>query len=157
MERVRFYLDTSVLGAVFDVEDARRLEATETLLDRIRKKNYHGYISNLTIAEVDMAPAEVKSGLFKILENADFVILEENRESLELAESYLKEKIIPIKYRDDARHIAIGVVNDLDAIVSWNYRHMVNFANKVKINAVNTKLGYKIIDIITPYEVVGNE
>lgn len=104
-----------------------------------------------------MAPAEVKSGLFKILENVDFVILEENRESLELAESYLKEKIIPIKYRDDARHIAIGVVNDLDAIVSWNYHHMVNFANKVKINAVNAKLGYKIIDIITPYEVVGNE
>lgn len=36
MKKLRFYLDTSVLGAVFDVEDARRLEATETLLDRIR-------------------------------------------------------------------------------------------------------------------------
>lgn len=64
--------------------------------------------------------------------------------------------MIPEKYRDDARHIAIGVVYDVDYIVSWNYKHMVNIAVRRLINSTNLRMGYKPIDIISPEEVTGD-
>lgn len=63
---------------------------------------------------------------------------------------------MPEKYRDDARHIAIGVVYDLDYIVSWNYKHMVNIAVRRLVDSVNIRLGYNPIEIISPEEVTGD-
>ena len=51
--------------------------------------------------------------------------------------AYLKERIVPEKYRDDGRHIAVAVVNDTDVIVTWNCRHMANIEKKRMFNAVN--------------------
>lgn len=68
---------------------------------------------------------------------------------------YLKTKIIPKKYRDDWRHIAVAVVNDADVIVSWNCRHMANIEKKRMFNTVNLLLGYRQVDIVTPMEVIG--
>jgi len=67
---------------------------------------------------------------------------------------YLQEGVVPAKFRDDARHIAVAVVNELDAVISWNYRHMVNIVTKRRVNAVNLKTGYKQIEILSPEEVL---
>lgn len=155
MRRLRFYLDTSVLGAIFDIEDPERVEATRRLIEKIRKKEYRGYLSNLSINEALKSPEDIKDELVDIIKETGFAFLEETSESAELAEAYLKEGIFPLKYRDDARHVAVAVVSDMDAIISWNYRHMVNFESKLKINSVNLKNGYKTIDIVTPLGVVG--
>ena len=43
-------------------------------------------------------------------------------------------------------------VDRLDCLVSWNFKHIVNF-DKIKLfNSINLKLGYSIIDIRTPLE-----
>ena len=47
----------------------------------------------------------------------------------ELVSEYLKKRIIPGRYRDDARHIAIAVINDIDVIATWSCRHMANVRN----------------------------
>ena len=73
---------------------------------------------------------------------------------MELANAYIKSGAIPLKYRDDARHIAIGVYHDIDFIVSWNYKHMVNIHVERLINSVNLKMGYGSIEIISPEEVI---
>jgi len=51
-------------------------------------------------------------------------------------------------------HIAIASANNLDVIVSWNFNHMVKLKTKQGVIAVNSLLGYKSIEIITPEEVV---
>ena len=91
----------------------------------------------------------------KIIKNTSFKILFENDDCVKLVNEYMKKKIVPQKYRDDARHIAVAVINNMDIIVTWNCRHMANVENKRIINAVNVILGYKQIDIVTPLEVVG--
>lgn len=68
----------------------------------------------------------------------------------------MTDKAMPEKYRDDARHIAIGVVHDLDYIVSWNYKHMVNIAVRRLINSTNITMGYNPIQIISPEEATGD-
>ena len=71
-----------------------------------------------------------------------------------LADRYVDQKIIPAKHYDDALHIAIASVYNLDAIVSWNFEHMVKFKTKREVQAVNTLMGYKTVQICSPQEMI---
>jgi hypothetical protein len=75
-------------------------------------------------------------------------------ETEELAERYIKEGIIPKKYRSDALHIAVAVINGIDVIVSWNFEHIVKLKTRVMVDGVNKLLGYHEIEICSPEEVV---
>ena len=54
----------------------------------------------------------------------------------------------------DAQHIAIATILKVDSLVSWNYKHMVNFFRIRLFNSINLKYGYSTIDIRTPKEVI---
>jgi hypothetical protein len=58
-------------------------------------------------------------------------------ESIELAGTYIDRGILSSNYRDDARHIAMATVADVDILVSWNFRHIVHFDKIRQFNAVN--------------------
>jgi predicted nucleic acid-binding protein len=154
MKKLRLYIDTSVLGGIFDTEDQRRVNTVENLIKLIKDDVYEGFISFLTLDEVSKAPVEIQEGLKSTISESGFKILEEAEECIMLADAYVDEKIIPEKYRNDARHIAIGIVHECDLIVSWNYRHMVNITVRRLINSVNLKMGYKTIEIVSPEEVI---
>lgn len=156
MKKLRIYIDTSVLGGFFDTEEPKRVNTAETLLRLIKDGVYEGFISLLTIEEIFAAPEKIHDTLRGKISETGFQILEENEESISLAEAYLTDGAIPEKYRDDARHIAIGVIHDLDYIISWNYKHMVNIAVRRLINSTNLKMGYNSIEIISPEEVTGD-
>jgi len=64
--------------------------------------------------------------------------------------------VVPVRFRDDAVHIAVAVVNDLDVVVSWNLEHMVKLRTRTRVNAINRLNGYKEIEICTPEEVAGS-
>ena len=64
--------------------------------------------------------------------------------------SHLNHGVLKEKSFDDCMHIAFAVVYNCDVIISWNFKHLVNFRtiNKVKIvNAINQ---YREVSIITP-------
>lgn len=105
--------------------------------------------------EILKAPHDIKEKLKNVIAEVEFKILEEVEECVVLADAYVNDEIIPKKYRNDARHIAIGIYHGCDFIVSWNYRHMVNITVRRLINSVNLKMGYKAVEIISPEEVIG--
>ena len=154
IRRLKIYLDTSVLGGIFDIEDSQRMKIVQQCLKKIKRGDFEVFISRLTIQELMDAPLEIKEKLIKIVEDIQPKILEETEESLEIAEAYINEGIIPEKFRDDARHIAIVSFYEIDFLVSWNYHHMVNIKVKKLVNAINLRLGYKLIEIVPPEEVV---
>ncbi|HTA26367.1 MAG TPA: hypothetical protein VK809_01165 [Bacteroidia bacterium] len=79
-------------------------------------------------------------------------IVQLNNEVYELAGLYIKEKAVTQKSYDDAIHIAVATIIKADVIVSWNFKHIVNFARIRAYNSTNLKYGYSIIDIRTPFE-----
>lgn len=81
-------------------------------------------------------------------------LLEVNIEAEELAERYVKEGIIPQRYRSDALHIAMAVINGIEAIISWNFEHIVKLKTRIMVNGINRLLGYHEIEICSPEEVV---
>lgn len=60
---------------------------------------------------------------------------------------------LTLKFERDAQHIAMSTILKVDSLISWNFKHMVNFFRTKQYNAVNLKFGYQTIDIRTPKEV----
>ncbi len=151
--RLKLYLDTSVLGAVCDPGPEERLAATHRVLEGLAKGLWKGYISTLVLEEVERAPKAVREKIIREAQKSSLIVLQETPESLTLARAYVAAGAIPADYEDDARHIAVATVHDIRAIVSWNFRHMVNIERKRMINSVNLREDVSLIDIVSPWEV----
>ena len=51
-------------------------------------------------------------------------------------------------------HIATATVHRADLLVSWNFKHIVNVFRVRGYNAINLRLGYPILNIHSPKEIV---
>ncbi len=147
---MKFYLDTSVWGGYFDKEFE---DWTKPFFEQLQQGRFNAVISNITFGEIVSAPAYVRELVDSIPESyLEFVTLTEEHEKL--ANAYIKEGALTKKFYSDAQHIAIATILKTDSLVSWNFRHMVNFFRIRQYNSVNLKLGYSTIDIRTPKEVI---
>jgi predicted nucleic acid-binding protein len=159
MRTLALYLDTSVISFALseDIPDEDR-DITLKLIDEINKGKYEGFISDVVIREIGNTRNLAKRDkLLKLVNGIEFNdVLSVNEETDRMADKYIKEGIIPAVYRDDALHIALASVNGLDILVSWNFKHLVKHKTRIEVAGVNTLLGYKPIDICTPWEVTEN-
>jgi hypothetical protein len=150
MKKLIAYLDTSVIGGCFDEEFQ---EASLALMDLIRLGIYQGMISPVTAEELLDAPETVRNVLLEFDED-QIIRLKESPEVLALAKAYMDAKVVPVKFEDDASHIAYATVYGADVVVSWNFRHIVNYQRIHAFNAVNVREGYPWMDIRTPEELI---
>lgn len=149
MKKTCIYVDTSVIGGCCDTEFQ---EWSKGLLSDFQAGEFSLLLSELTDAEIQDAPDEVKD-VYSEFRECTTGIIELSPDAFELADAYLLHKIVPQKFRDDARHIAIATVAGADLVVSWNFKHIVHFEKIQRFNAVNVELGYKPILIYSPREV----
>jgi hypothetical protein len=149
----RIYTDTSVIGGCLDDEFR---EASCQLIDMFKVGDAMLVISDLTLLELEEAPAGVRAVLDDIPEGHQEHI-ELTEEAVELAEHYISAGVLGATKRVDAQHIALATVNRVDVLVSWNFRHIVNLQRIHGYNSVNLRYGYPLIEIRTPQEVVRYE
>ena len=57
------------------------------------------------------------------------------------------------RWLDDATHVAAATIARADAIVSWNFRHIVRLDRIKAYNQVNLANGYGILTIVSPRDV----
>lgn len=149
----RLYLDTSVFGALFDDEDPPRVRATRRLLDLVAAGRYEGHVGREVLAEIGLAPTRLRQRLLETVREVRPTILDPTPASDALFDAYWATASFRESSRMDARHLAVATVAGLDALVSWNYRDMVNLERKRLVHSVNIRLGYHMIDIVSPLEV----
>jgi hypothetical protein len=53
--------------------------------------------------------------------------------------------------------VAVATVSACEVIVSWNFKHIVNFRRIPLYNTVNKVVGYEEIGIFTPREMIEDE
>ena len=148
--RPRVYIDTSVIGGCFDEEFK---EYSLHLFDEFISGGKKLVLSDVLLLELEEAPQQVKDALIRVpTDNIEYVSL--NEESITLANAYLKEGVVAERSLSDARHMAIATVEREDILVSWNYKHIVNINRIRLLNSVNLKLGYPVIEIRSPREVL---
>jgi predicted nucleic acid-binding protein len=150
MLRPRIYVDTSVIGGCFDEEFE---EYSNQLFDEFVSGRKIVIVSDVVLLELEGAPDNVRGVLADVpSENIEYVSL--NEDSIQLADSYLKDGVVAESSISDARHIAIASVERVDVLVSWNFKHIVNINRIHLLNSVNIKLGYPLLEIRSPREVL---
>ena len=155
---MKVYADTSVIGGCFDEEFK---EWSNALFMEFISGTKQIMLSDLTLQELELAKQEVR---IKVLEIPDQnrVGISINDESIHLAETYISEVALTNKSYNDALHIALATINNSDVLASWNFRHIVNLERIRLYNSINLRLGYRMIEIRTPREILklktdGNE
>jgi len=151
----KVYLDTSVPSRYYD--DKR---PEEQRITRLWWKNelpgFEAVISEVTSKELEATPDEEKQkkllGLVK-----EIPVVDVTDEAEVLSKKYMEANVIPGEYEDDALHIAVATVNNVDVLVSWNFRHLVNEGTRTKVNAINLLNGYREIKIDSPLELGGGK
>ena len=146
----RIYLDTSVIGGIFD----EKFEVITNMLFNLVKLNQIIIVlSDLTENEIKLAPLRVNNFFYSLGEfNVEFI--NGSEESNRLAKAYINEKVVgPINF-DDCHHIALATISSVDILASWNFKHIVN-ENRIRgYNSVNLRMGYDQLEILSPLEII---
>ena len=151
-KRIRVYADASVYGGVFDEEFD---SASLAFFDDIRKGRFRLVASSVVHDELENAPERVIALFREIRGIADVVDVTE--EAVRLQQAYLAAGIVGQQWETDALHVALATESQCAVIVSWNFRHIVNFKKIPLYNGVNLSHGYGPIAIHTPQEVSDDE
>ena len=86
-----------------------------------------------------------------------FERIELTAEAILLADTYIKEKVVGKTSLEDCRHIVLATINKLDVLASWNFKHIVNLDRIKGYNSVNYRLGYHMIEIRSPKDLIHYE
>lgn len=150
MKRLRLYADTSVFGGCFDEEFA---DVSRKLLEEIRRGRFVLVVSETTLRELQRAPEEIRQVIADLPDEAvEAMTLTDEVERLR--DAYVKAGVVSASSRLDAEHIACASVAGVDVVVSWNFKHIVNYEKIRGYHAVNLLEGYYPIPIHSPLEVV---
>ena len=122
--------------------------------EEIASGKYEPYTSEIVVGELYRDSEPKRSLMLELISKYGIALLSSNEEIQRLADIYISEGIIPIKYRDDANHIAATTVYDLDFIVSYNFQHIVKMKTITMVESVNLRERYKRIGIYSPTEVI---
>ena len=157
MKKIRVYLDTSVLSHLFAEDVPEKMEQTNKLWQDFKDDKFEIFISDTTLLEIEQCPPQKKERILKRLEEIKYQEINDSSEIEVLAEEYLKNNVLSPKSLNDCMHIASAVVLNCDIIVSWNFKHLVNFKTINKVKIVNAVNNYKEISIMSPTMLISDE
>jgi predicted nucleic acid-binding protein len=147
---MRIYIDTSVVGGYYDREFS---EATAKFFAKVERGEFILVVSDLLETELVKAPALVREHLISYavgqIESARL-----SPAAVELANEYIAKRVVGATSVADCQHIAIATIANVNVLVSWNFKHIVNLKRIRGYNEVNVKSGYSALEIRTPEEVL---
>jgi predicted nucleic acid-binding protein len=154
MRKPRLYLETSVWNFAFADDALEKKSITLKFFETIKRGDYKIFISDIVIQEIERADNNKRYLLQNIIDEYNPEVLPINEEIIELTEKYVSEGILSTDNIADATHAAIATVYELDALISWNLKHLANLRRMEMINGINMKVGYyKRLELVTPMEV----
>lgn len=159
MRRLRLYLDSSILGWSLNRGNPGRFTEPNKLLQQIAKGKFVGAYSWVNEQEVEAAPEHIAKMLWRKIGEAKLkrVPMRLTKQVDDLAKIYCVKGIVPSNFENDALHIAVATLWKADALVSYNFEHIVNLQIMVKVNEVNSALNLNEIFLCQPQEVMISE
>ncbi len=117
-----------------------------------QRDKFDCFISQFVIDEASIGdPEEIRKRLDIVNKlNA----LEVVSEAEKLAGHIIASGIIPKKAMNDAAHIAVAAIHEIDYMLTWNCKHLANAHILKKVRAVCLENGYQAPDVCTPEELL---
>jgi len=151
---MKLYIETSVPNMLFADDAPEKRAVTEAFFEWLRVTNDDLFSSELVKREIDRAPEPKRTRMIQAFAGLPMTMLDITDEAVRLSGVYVREGIVPVRYQNDALHVALTICHALDVVVSWNMKHLVNVRKVQRINAVNLRHGLPAIRIHTPEEIM---
>jgi len=151
------YIESSVISYLTargsrDLISAARQQLTREWWDGCRSE-FDLFVSPLVVEEVSRGDSGAAARRMDVLR--DIPELEPTSQGAELAVALMEAGALPVKAKDDAAHIAIAAVCQMDYLLTWNYRHIDNAVMKPVMRRVCEEFGLVCPEICTPEELGG--
>ncbi len=151
----KLLLDTSVLSAYFDERKPGRMAITKWWMDH-RSLEYELFVSDLVIEEIMRTPNDDRRNMMvQFLAEKGLRRLRVDENVLRLSEVYRTSLLADEE--NDRIHIATATYYGMNAIVSWNFRHLVNLETIQEIHRINVESGFRLVEILSVQELGGDE
>ncbi len=151
------YIETSILGYLTARPTNNLILAANIKVTQDWWDEYCGlfvlYASEIVEDEAGKGDSVIAVQRLNLLQSVTFLDLTE--EATELAQEFLQQSNLPPKASNDALHMALATVYDLDYLLTWNCKHMANAQIQRKLSKISLELEYKLPFICTPYEFMG--
>jgi hypothetical protein len=152
----RVYMETTVVGYLTswpsgDLVVAGRQKITRDWW-RYASTAFALLSSELVYREASVGDPQAIRDRLEILK--DLPVLAITPEADDLARGLVFRGAVPATEPEDALHIAIAVVNGLEYLVTWNFKHIANATMRSKIERACTAEGYQPPTICTPEELM---
>ena len=83
-------------------------------------------------------------------DHMEWVDADERSEAL--CNAYITAGALGKASEDDALHVALASLAKVDAILSWNFKHIVNYSRMRIFHRVNQEWGLPLIEICAPFK-----
>ena len=152
----KVYIETTVVSYL-----AARPRADEILGGRqqVTEHLWEDYSDNFEFIVSDIVITEIRQGdemaaQRRIDAVAGLTVLDLSPQASALALKLVNTGAVPPHSLPDAQHIAIAVVNGIEYLTSWNYKHIVNETKRQYIDRVCQAAGYQPTILCTPAELI---
>lgn len=152
----RLYIETSVISYLVGRASPNTViaghQAATQELWAVLNQNFEPYVSDLVLQEV--SDGNVEKSKLRLEAIKDIPVLDVDQDVETVARLLLTQKAVPEKSLEDAVHIATAAVNQMDLIVTWNFKHINNPVMKQRMREVLFRAGHILPEICSPDELL---
>jgi hypothetical protein len=140
MKKLKLYLDTTVWNYAFAQDVPLSREETLEFFKFVRAGGYVAHISKVVADKIADAPAGRKKQLRDLMQSISPVYLNDDPEVDRLSGLYISRGVLTAKSKADSMHLAFATYYEMDALISWNFRHLANIRKREKMTSVNIEV-----------------
>jgi len=145
------YIETSIPSVYYETRKTPQAiawrQATRQWWDR-QGANYELVTSSSVILEASAAPDRKARAMVRML--SDLHQLPFDARIQEIAEYYIRHRVMPSDAQGDASHLAYASFHAIDYLLTWNCRHLANANKERHIEVANARLGLSVPRLVTP-------
>jgi len=136
-----------------DVVQMARQQTTRDWWERCRSE-HEMFTSQIVLDEAGAGDAVLARARLELL--APLPLLDISEPVLTFARKIIDGGLLPADADRDAAHIATATIHRLDALLSLNFRHLVNVSSQSRLRRLALREGYDLPAICTPEELMEN-
>lgn len=157
MTKSSIYVETSIISYLIARPTNNLLAAAwqKSTVDwwNYQRDKFDLFISEVVAEEAKRGDPDAALRRMEVLEGLPHLSITDAVKRL--SKSFLEEGPLPPKAVDDALHIAIASVHNMDYLLTWNCRHIDNAELKPVLRTICISKGFAYPEICTPQELMG--
>jgi hypothetical protein len=151
----RVYVETSVISYLTARPSSNilllaRQQFTREFWD-LRGLKFEALFSDLVLDEASAGDAVAAAARLAACEGLVALVINPGAQAF--AQELIRTGAVPATEPEDALHIALATIHQMDYIASWNFAHLVGPAAKFKLQSKISALGHVPPIIATPEEI----